>query len=251
MGRIRTVKPEFFSSEDLSSLPESTHLLAAGLLCYADDDGYFNANPGLIKATIFPLREPSVSVPEMLLQLARIDYVLLGKGSDGKSYGRITTFARHQRVSHPTPSKIRGMAIEWDYSLNTHRGLIEGSVNSQDIFVPEGKGKEQGMEGKGEEITPGMVAKGVLDDLALAGRDLLLNLESVAGAEMRAGATAEKTRDAMIAAWRKYEKAKPNLEYSKGPAKFFGDGDWRDSSIWPYKKKIKEDPMSKMKFVNR
>lgn len=250
MGRIRTVKPEFFTSEELSSLPESTHLLAAGLLCYADDDGYFNANPGLIKANIFPLREPSVSVPEMLLQLARVDYILLGEGSDGKRYGKVTTFGIHQRVSHPTPSKIRGMAIEWDYSLNTHRGLIDDSVNPPEFLRPEGN-REVGREGKGsdEGITPDMVARGVLEDLRLAGRDLVLNLESIARVEMRGGLSADKVRQAMVAAWQLYEKAKPSLEFAKGPAKFFGDGDWRNPKSWPKKKNTSGDT-SAMKFAN-
>jgi hypothetical protein len=41
MGRIRTIKPEFWRSEDLCSLPEATHMLAAALLNYADDEGFF------------------------------------------------------------------------------------------------------------------------------------------------------------------------------------------------------------------
>ena len=39
MPRIRTIKPGFFSSEDLSTVSVEAHLFAAGLLCYADDDG--------------------------------------------------------------------------------------------------------------------------------------------------------------------------------------------------------------------
>jgi hypothetical protein len=56
MARIRTIKPEFWRHEDLSALPEATHMLAAQLLNYADDYGYFNANPALIKAEVSPLR---------------------------------------------------------------------------------------------------------------------------------------------------------------------------------------------------
>ena len=69
MARIRTIKPEFWAHEDLSELPEATHMLAAALLNYADDEGYFNANPMLIKAACSPLREPSVSIQESLTLL--------------------------------------------------------------------------------------------------------------------------------------------------------------------------------------
>jgi hypothetical protein len=143
MGRIRTVKPEFFQDEELSSLPEITHLLAGGLLCYSDDDGYFNANHGLVKAAIFPLRESSVSIHDMLMQLASIGFIRLGKAVDGKHYGQVVKFSQHQRVNRPTPSKIKTLAIQWIESVSPHGGLTEDSLQ-------EGKGKE----GKGREENP-------------------------------------------------------------------------------------------------
>ena len=36
--RIRTIKPGFYQNERLSELPAETHLLAGGLIIYADDD---------------------------------------------------------------------------------------------------------------------------------------------------------------------------------------------------------------------
>ena len=137
--RIRTVKPEFFSHEDLSALPPETHLLAAGLLCYADDCGYFNANPALIKAAISPLRECSVTA--MLAELARIGYIRLGTAG-GRRYGQVANFTTHQVVNRPTPSRIESLPIAWDDSLASHGGLMEDS---------RGKGKE----GKGTKSAPG------------------------------------------------------------------------------------------------
>lgn len=142
MARIRTIKPEFWKHEDLSELPEATHMLAAALLNHADDEGYFNANPALVRSECLPLRESSVSVNDSLNHLARVGYIRLGKGQDGKRYGRIVKFADHQRVNRPTPSKIKAIAIEWEGSCDKHGGLTEPSL-------PEGKGKEQGREGNG------------------------------------------------------------------------------------------------------
>lgn len=133
MARIRSIKPEFFTNDRLSELPECVHLAAAGLLTYADDYGYFNANPGLIKAAIFPLRESFVSIPEILRRLQTIDYLRLSKGVDGRDYGWIVEFDTHQRVSHPTESKIKKLA-----------SFPEPLRNPPEPFVPEGKGKEQG-----------------------------------------------------------------------------------------------------------
>src|SRR3990167_5281034 len=117
MGRIRTVKPEFHKHEELSALPEATHMLAAALLNYADDFGYFNANPALIKGECFPLREPSVTIPESLRSLQTIGYLAFGTLS-GKRYGRIIHFSEHQKVSHPSKSKIACLSITWDVSGN-------------------------------------------------------------------------------------------------------------------------------------
>ena len=42
-------------------------------------------------------------------------------------------------------------------------------------------------------------------------------------------------RDALIAAHRQYSDAMPRLSYTKGTARFFGDGDWRNAAVWPWK----------------
>jgi hypothetical protein len=119
-------------------------MLAASLINYADDEGYFNANPGLIKAECSPLREPSVSIPESLLLLAEVGYLELGEGEDGKRYGRLVTFDEHQRVNRPTPSKIKALHVDWGDSMTNHGVLTESSL-------PERKGKE----GKGRDSNVG------------------------------------------------------------------------------------------------
>jgi hypothetical protein len=120
-------------------------MLAAALLNYADDYGYFNANPKLIHGEIYPLREPSVSVPESLRRLQSIGYIRLGTGPCGRCYGHIVEFEKHQRVSHPTDSKISIISIVWGNS-----GTIpENFQNPPEVFGPE-PGREQGT-GNGKE----------------------------------------------------------------------------------------------------
>lgn len=140
-------------------------MLAGALINYADDDGYFNANPALIKAECFPLREPSVSIQVGLMELSRIDYLELGEHS-GRIYGHIKNFLEHQRVNHPTPSKIKSLQINWG-------GLTEDSLNTPVSLRPEGKGKE----GKGRERKKeaGSVSK---NETAPSRRPLILFNES-------------------------------------------------------------------------
>lgn len=127
MARIRTIKPEFWGNEKLSLLPESTHMLAAALLNYADDEGYFNANPELVKAACFPLRTVRPTVAASLSMLRDIGYIVFGDGEDGRAYGRILRFTEHQSINKAKESKIAPLAITW------HTGA-----------VPDGYRVEQG-----------------------------------------------------------------------------------------------------------
>lgn len=158
MARIRTIKPGFWRHEDLSELAEATHLLAAALLNYADDEGYFNANERLIKSECSPLREPSVSIQCSLTELSNVGFIRLGMGSDGKRYGHIVKFLDHQRVNRSVDSKIKTLCIVWDGSLSPHTQLTEPSL-------PEGNGREgkwkgnEGVAGATDETPMGFVGR--------------------------------------------------------------------------------------------
>lgn len=139
MARIRTIKPEFWQDEDLAEVSEPTLILAAGLLNHSDDEGYFRAHPGLIKAAVFPLREPSMNIHGMLTELSNVGYIRLFEGADGKQYGQIINFTKHQRINRPSESKIRELEKFTEHSVKHHGGLTPG--------------KEQGT-GKGSTSDP-------------------------------------------------------------------------------------------------
>lgn len=142
MARIRTIKPEFWLDEDLSSLPPETHLLAAALLNYADDEGYFNANPKLVQAACCPLREDSTNVRRSLDELSRIGYLRLGHGKDGKEYGHIVNFLVHQKVDRGKPSKIKLICTFDEDSTNNRRKLDEPSSLDLDQGRDQGNKKD-------------------------------------------------------------------------------------------------------------
>jgi hypothetical protein len=162
MARIRSIKPGFTSDEELSTLDAGTHLLAAGLLCYADDEGYFNANPGLVKGAVIPLREPAKSIGEMLEDLVAVGYLQLGNGPDGKRYGRIVNFDKHQKVSHKVDSEIKKMPIRWEGSISliekapeVSGEIPESSVSAPEPLRPELNRTElNGIEGEAKKLPP-------------------------------------------------------------------------------------------------
>ncbi|EGO4161254.1 primosomal protein [Escherichia coli] len=131
MARIRTIKPEFWTDEDMAELSEPACLLAIGLLNYADDEGYFNANPKLIKAAVFPIREPSAPIPVLIRELSNCGYLSMFSTSDGKQFGAITNFLKHQVVNKPKESKIKCLPlIPYEYCTDTglvHVGMDQGS----------------------------------------------------------------------------------------------------------------------------
>lgn len=153
MARIRTVKPDLWQNEEIATLSEAACLLSIGILNHADDEGYFKANPKLIKAALFPLREPSVSIPDMLTELSNIGYIALFEGSDGKQYGHVVNFKKHQTISRPTPSKIKPLLSNKENSVSAHGVLHVGKE----------QGKEQGKERK-EECTKPPSASAPTDD---------------------------------------------------------------------------------------
>jgi hypothetical protein len=244
MGRIRTIKPDFHTNVDLSALPAEAHLLASGLLCYSDDEGYFDAHPKLVQAAIFPLRDLQNKIEDLMQMLITCGYITV-ESVKGKSIGRVVTFTTHQRVNRPTPSRLR-----------THLHLIEDSLSKSSVSViscskqnavithgvltedslPEGKGKEEEKEGKGAHvISPDMIARGVITELGLGGRELVSVIEEVCRSQVKHYDSPGALRDSMVDSWRQYDTAKPSLAYTKGAAKFFGDGDWRNMAGWPWK----------------
>jgi len=133
MARIRTIKPEFWQDEDLAGVSAEANLLAIGLLNQADDEGYFKANPKLIQAAVFPLRDLSVNIHGIISELSNIGYITLKTGSDGKQYGHVTNFEKHQKINRPSGSKIRALMEFTECSVSVHdkNCLEQGTGNRE------------------------------------------------------------------------------------------------------------------------
>jgi hypothetical protein len=104
MARIRSIKPEFFTSETLQRVEKCTRLTFIGLWTYVDDNGVGIDNPRLITAALFPLEEDFAaelaSVGEDLIDLAR-EGVIQRYTVEGRALFFITNWDEHQKISHP------------------------------------------------------------------------------------------------------------------------------------------------------
>lgn len=109
MARIRYLKPEFFTDEDLAELPFQTRLMYAGLWCHADKAGRLENRPKYLKAMIFPY--DTIDVEKQLSMLSN------GKGAnkapfiqryeiEGKQYIQILSWNKHQVPHHTEKESI-------------------------------------------------------------------------------------------------------------------------------------------------
>lgn len=138
--RIRTIKPEFWQSEDLADVSDKAKLLAIGLLNMADDEGYLKSHPAIIRSQLFPFTDGSLDIHGLISELSNARYLECLMGDDGKDYILVTNFTKHQKVNRPTPSKIKAGVKLTDNSLINHTPVTVGK---------EGKGRERKGTGKG------------------------------------------------------------------------------------------------------
>lgn len=112
VARIRTIKPEFWSNDRLSELPVETHMFAAALLNYCDDEGYFHAHEKKLGIELFPLRDDYRSCTVHLQHLSKVGFITLHKGYDGRTYGHVVKFKQHQVINKPSASKIKHLVMD-------------------------------------------------------------------------------------------------------------------------------------------
>lgn len=107
MTRIRSAKPEFWTDPLMCGLKRDVRFTFKGLweVC-ADDEGRFQADPRLVKAQVWPLDDDLTvkKVAAYLAELAELGRILL-YDVGGARYGVVLKW-HHQKISHPTPSKI-------------------------------------------------------------------------------------------------------------------------------------------------
>ncbi|MFJ7176456.1 hypothetical protein ACIQXA_08610 [Streptomyces massasporeus] len=159
MARIRSIKPEFFTSLTIAEQPLSARLTFIGLWTYVDDNGVGQADPRLIRAAIWPLEE----APD-ILQRTRKDLRSLQEGrlitlyeASGRPLVYVNSWTEHQKVSHPrkprfpTPDEVRQLADQQgSHTPEDRRSPPENLQSPPEDDAPEqGAGSRE--QGKGIE----------------------------------------------------------------------------------------------------
>jgi hypothetical protein len=172
MARIRTVKPEFWSSEQVMSCTPLARLLFIGIWNFCDDGGNHPMSPRTIKALVFPGDDITVESVDGLLGELKSSNLIALYSADGKTYLHVRGW-RHQKIDKRTfkyPAFIEGPD---ESSPSGSRVLDEDSSSGSRVLTPgregEGNGRDQHhSHNAGEEIQgSGFEGFGDLEDLPL------------------------------------------------------------------------------------
>ena len=100
MARIRTVKPDFFTSEDIVGLSPLARLLYIATWCEADREGRMAWKPRTLKLRYFP--GDDCNVDELAAELIKAGLVVIY--GDGLAF--IPTFKSHQHLNPREPESV-------------------------------------------------------------------------------------------------------------------------------------------------
>lgn len=149
MARIRTIKPEFFTSEDIVAMTPLARLLYIALWCEADREGRLTWKPKTFKMRYFPEDQCDISA---LCQevLERGLAVLYGEG-----LAYIPTFKTHQHIN-PRES----LSTLADPRVGTRKarvGTSENTVSDAQVGREGKERKESSSEPDGSEQASGFL----------------------------------------------------------------------------------------------
>ncbi len=140
MARIRTIKPEFFTSEDIVSLSPMARLVYIALWCEADKEGRLAWKPKTFKLRYFP--GDSVDIFLLCKELTDSGLVVLY----GEGLAFIPTFSKHQHLNPRESSSVLpnpgAFSDEFDASARVSDASARVKSKNDAQGGREGKGKE-------------------------------------------------------------------------------------------------------------
>jgi hypothetical protein len=143
MARIRTIKPEFFTSEDIVELSPLARLLYVGLWCEADREGRMVWKPKTFKIRYLPADDCDI----VTLCAELVDSRLVELYGDGYAY--IPAFLSHQHVNPretqstlPEPMRKAKNGTRSPRVIHASPSRDKPSMDATSTHREEGKGRE-------------------------------------------------------------------------------------------------------------
>jgi hypothetical protein len=150
VARIRSIKPDFFTSESIGALSLHARLTFAGLWTYVDDKGRAKDNVRAIRGALWPNDEETVNstdVSHFIDELVEHDMVCRYI-HEGSAYLHAINFNKHQTVNKPTASRLPECSIH-----------AEGATPTPPIAHPEDSGTPPVDPPEDSGTTPGILTE--------------------------------------------------------------------------------------------
>ena len=139
MPRIRTIKPEFWIDDRLAVIPPWSRLFYIGLWNFCDDVGVFEWKPNQLKVQILPY-DQEVDINKCLNDLMSIQ-CLLKFTHEGKEYGYIKNFSKHQKFD---PRYKKEILNGFDLTKINHHTVDTLGTHSDHSREGEREGEREG-----------------------------------------------------------------------------------------------------------
>lgn len=141
MPRIRSIKPEFWTSGQIIECSTNARLLFIGLWNFCDDEGRHTYRPKQIKAEVFPADDISADdILRMLDELSSNDLITVYE-HDSQRFLQVNGW-HHQKIDRPQPAKHPGPFDEDSTIVRGSFALDRIGKDRKDIYVPP-KGETQ------------------------------------------------------------------------------------------------------------
>lgn len=151
MSRIRTIKPEFFTSSDILALTPLARLFYVSLWCEADREGLLNWNPETLKFRYLP--KDKVEIEALANELIEQNLIVILIGDDGKEYAEIPSFTSHQVINNRESASI----------------LLSRVKGASPRVQAEGRKEGKGREGKSRDAVAPKARFDPVEELAARG----------------------------------------------------------------------------------
>lgn len=157
MARYRTVKPEFWTSEQVVECSTNARLLFVGMWNFADDGGAMKASAKTLKMQVFPADDFTVDDIQNMVDELKANNLIVEYEHENVRYWWVTGW-HHQRIDRPS-YKFPGPLNPHDkveISTSAPRAFVEPSPNGSRAldYGKEGKGKERKKGGAAQAPTP-------------------------------------------------------------------------------------------------
>lgn len=106
MGRIRSIKPEFPQSESVGRVSREARLLFLQLFTLVDDCGRTRASSRVLGSLLYPFDDDAGELIDGWLAELERERMVVRYAQEGTTYLEICKWLKHQKISHPSPSRL-------------------------------------------------------------------------------------------------------------------------------------------------